>query len=276
MIEKKTEEKDHMSHAQMQDFFEKILKLETPPVAVKFVKRGEERPAGLSTNIKPISFCQALTVARQGNYSVYLTRENLSCPNARMAFGLGNEEEIRRDRENQVSKYHKYSPNKQAWEKVVDKKFAIPAGEIIGVGVAPLAKAKFSPDALIFTVVPWQAYYLMNGYLYMTGDGPMNFTMASNSLVCGYSAGIAGWAKKINIATACSGGRGYAGTESIHMYFSLPWELVNIEIEGLRQRAKVAPYPGLITLPLGVPKSEKHFFRENKADEASEERDQPE
>ena len=276
MIEKKTEEKDHMSHAQMQEFFEKILKLETPPVAVKFVKRGEERPAGLSTNIKPISFCQALTVARQGNYSVYLTRENLSCPNARMAFGLGNEEEIRRDRENQVSKYHKYSPNKQAWEKVVDKKFAIPAGEIIGVGVAPLAKAKFSPDALIFTVVPWQAYYLMNGYLYMTGDGPMNFTMASNSLVCGYSAGIAGWAKKINIATACSGGRGYAGTESIHMYFSLPWELVNIEIEGLRQRAKVAPYPGLITLPLGVPKSEKHFFRENKADEASEEGDQPE
>jgi len=276
MIEKKTEEKDHMSHAQMQEFFEKILKLETPPVAVKFVKRGEERPAGLSTNIKPISFCQALTVARQGNYSVYLTRENLSCPNARMAFGLGNEEEIRRDRENQVSKYHKYSPNKQAWGKVVDKKFAIPAGEIIGVGVAPLAKAKFSPDALIFTVVPWQAYYLMNGYLYMTGDGPMNFTMASNSLVCGYSAGIAGWAKKINIATACSGGRGYAGTESIHMYFSLPWELVNIEIEGLRQRAKVAPYPGLITLPLGVPKSEKHFFRENKADEASEEGDQPE
>ena len=78
-----------------------------------------------------------------------------------------------------------------------------------------------------------------------------------------------GWEKRINMATACSGGRGYAGTESIHLYFSLPWELVDLEIEGLRQRAKVAPYPGLITIPLGVPKSEKHFFRENKPEEDS-------
>jgi uncharacterized protein (DUF169 family) len=261
MTERKTEEKPRMNHAEMQDFFERTLKLETPPVAVKFVRKGEKKPMGLSTNIKPISFCQAVTISRQGNYCVYLTRKNVSCPNARMAFGLGTEEEIRRDREDQVSKYQKYSSKKEAWEKVVDKKFAIPPGEVVGVGVAPLAKAKFSPDALIFTVVPWQTYYLMNGYLYITGDGQMNFTMANNSLVCGYSAGIAGWEKRINMATACSGGRGYAGTESIHMYFSLPWELVDLEIEGLKQRAKVAPYPGLITIPLGVPKPEKHFFR---------------
>jgi uncharacterized protein (DUF169 family) len=119
------------------------------------------------------------------------------------------------------------------------------------------------PDALLFTVVPWQAYYLMNGYLFMTQDAPVNFTMATNSLVCGYAAGIAGWDKKINMATACTGGRSYAGTESTHMYFALPWELVDLEIEGLRQRAKVSPYPGLITIPVGVPKPEKHFFKED-------------
>jgi uncharacterized protein (DUF169 family) len=270
MTERTTGEGVRMNHAEMQDFFERTLKLETPPVAVKFVRKGEDKPKGLSTNIKPISFCQAVTIARQGNYSVYLTREKLSCPNARMAFGLGTPEEIGRDRENQISKYHKYAPRKEAWEKVVDKKFAIPPGEVMGVGVAPLARAKFSPDALIFTVVPWQAYYLINGYLYLTGDGSMNFTMANNSLVCGYSAGMAGWRKRINMATACSGGRGYAGTESIHIYFSLPWELVDLEIEGLKQRAKVAPYPGLITVPLGVPKSEKHFFGGGHPEEDSE------
>lgn len=267
MSERSAEKKLGMGHAEMQDFFERTLKLEGPPVAVRFVRKGEEKPRGLSTNIKPISFCQAVTISRQGNYSVYLTRETMSCPNARLAFGLGTEEEIRKDRENQISKYQKYSPKKEAWEKVVDKKFAIPPGEVMGVGVAALARARFIPDALLFTVVPWQAYFLMNGYLYMTGDAPMNFIMASNSLVCGYSAGIAGWEKKINLATACSGGRGYAGTESIHMYFSLPWELVEIEVEGLKQRAKVAPYPGLITIPLGVPKSEKHFFRGDQPDE---------
>jgi uncharacterized protein (DUF169 family) len=261
-VEKKELEKQKKTYAEMQDFFERTLKLETPPVAIKFIRKGEEKPKGLSTNIKPISFCQAVTIARQGNYSVYLTRENLSCPNARMAFGLGTPEEVKRDRDNQISKYHKYAPNKEAWEKVVDKKFAIPPGEVTGVAVAPLAKAKFVPDALIFTVVPWQAYYLLNGYLFVTGDAPLNFTMATNSLVCGYAAGISGWDKKINMTTACSGGRSYAGTESTHMYFSLPWELVEIEIEGLKQRAKVASYPGLITIPVGVPKPEKHFFKE--------------
>jgi len=255
------QEKSKMSYTEMQDFFERTLKLETPPVSVKFVRKGEDKPKGLSTNIKPISFCQAITISRQGNYSVYLTKENISCPNARMAFGLGNAEEIKRDRENQISKYHKYAPNKEVWEKMVDKKFAIPPGEVIGVAVAPLARAKFVPDALIFTVVPWQAYFLMNGYFFITGDVSLHFTMATNSLVCGYSAGMAGWDKKINMTTACSGGRSFAGTESIHLYFSLPWELVDIEIEGLRQRSKVAPYPGLITIPLGVPKPEKHFFK---------------
>jgi uncharacterized protein (DUF169 family) len=249
------------SYPEMQDFFERTLKLETPPVAIRFVRKGEEKPKGVSTNIKPISFCQAVTIARQGNYSLYLSRSNISCPNARMAFGLGTPEEIAQDRESQVSKFHKYAPNKEVWEKLVDKKFSIPPEEVIGVAVAPLARAKFVPDALIFTVVPWQAYYLMNGYLFMTGDVPLHFTMATNSLVCGYAAGIAGWAKKINMTTACSGGRSYAGTESIHIYFALPWELVDIEIEGLKHRSKVAPYPGLITIPLGVPKPEKHFFK---------------
>jgi uncharacterized protein (DUF169 family) len=74
----KAEEEPRMSHLEMQDFFEKTLKLETPPVAVKLVRKGEEKPRGLSTNIKPISFCQAVTIARQGNYSVYLVRESMS------------------------------------------------------------------------------------------------------------------------------------------------------------------------------------------------------
>jgi uncharacterized protein (DUF169 family) len=179
-----------------------------------------------------------------------------------MAFGLGTPEEVAKDREHQIKRFEKYAPNQEAWEKVVDRKFAIPPGSVEGIAVAPLAKARFEPDCLVFTVVPWQAYYLMNGYLYMTGDVPLTFTMATNSLVCGYSAGIAGWEGKINMATACTGGRGYAGTESIHMYYSLPWEYVDITLEGLKKRDKKAPYPGLITIPMGVPKSEKHFFRE--------------
>lgn len=85
-----TEEKKKLTYAEMQDFFERTLKLITPPVAVKFVRPDEEKPKGLATNIKPMTFCQAVTVARQGGYSVYLERGTISCYNARVAFRLGS------------------------------------------------------------------------------------------------------------------------------------------------------------------------------------------
>jgi uncharacterized protein (DUF169 family) len=254
-------ERSSVSYREIQEGFERILKLETPPVAVKFVKPGEERPKGVSSNIKPVSFCQAMTVARQGGYAVYLTRKTLSCSNARMAFGMGTPEEIAKDRQEQIGIFDWYAPDREAWEKVVDTKFAISPGSVVGIAVAPLGKARFVPDCLLFTVNPWQAYHLMNGYLYMSGDAHLTFTMANNSLVCGYSAGIAGWEGKINLATACAGGRAYAGTEATQMYFSLPWKHAEVTLEGVKQRDKKTAYPGLITIPMGVPKSEKHFFR---------------
>ena len=260
-VKNNTEKGKKLTYAEMQDFFERTLKLITPPVAVKFVRPREEKPKGLATNIKPMTFCQAVTIARQGGYSVYLERGTLNCYNARISFGIGTEEEINKDIEKSIeTTIGKYAPTREIAAKIVMNKFRIGAGEVKGVAVAPLGKAKFVPDALIFTCFPWQAYYLTNAYLWMTGDVPIHFEIATNSLVCGYSAGIAGWKKKINCCTACTGGRAYGGTESTEVYWSMPWELVDVIIEGLKERSKRCPYPSLINIPLPAPASEKHFF----------------
>ena len=58
--EKMKGEAEQLTYEEMQDFFERTLKLITPPVAVKFVMRGEEKPSGLARNIKPITFCQGV------------------------------------------------------------------------------------------------------------------------------------------------------------------------------------------------------------------------
>jgi uncharacterized protein (DUF169 family) len=250
-----------LTYTEMQDFFERTLKLQTPPVAVKFVKPGEARPPGLACNIKPMTFCQTVTVARQGGYPVYLERRTLSCYNARIAFGLGTPKEIEKDIQTAIeTTTGKYVPTPELSRKIVLTKFRIPAGEVIGVGVAPMGKAQFVPDALIFTCTPWQAYYLTNAYLWMTGDSPVRFEAATNSLVCAYSAGLAGWKKQLNCCTACTGGRAYGGTESTEVYWSTPWELVALLIEGLKERSRRSPYPSLINIPLPTPAPEKHFF----------------
>jgi uncharacterized protein (DUF169 family) len=250
-----------LTYAEMQDFFERTLKLQTPPVAVKFVKPGEARPSGLASNIKPMTFCQAVTVARQGGYPVYLERPTLSCYNARIAFGLGTAEEIQKDIQKAIeTTTGKYAPTRELAEKIVMTKFRIGAGEVIGVGIAPIGKAQFVPDALIFTCTPWQAYYLTNAYLWMTGGIPLRFEVATNSLVCAYSAGLAGWKKQLNCCTACTGGRAYGGTESTELYWSIPWEMVDPLIQGLKERSRKSPYPSLINIPLPTPAPEKHFF----------------
>jgi uncharacterized protein (DUF169 family) len=268
--ENKKEKKEQLTYEEIQDFFERTLKLITPPVAVKFVMRGEEKPSGLAKNIKPITFCQGVTVARQGGYSIYLERETLACYNARICFGLGTEEEVSKDIENSIEKtVGKYAPTRKMATKIVMNKFRIPAGKVKGVGIAQLGKARFIPNALIFTCFPWQSNYLTNAYLWMTGDVPIYFETAPNSLVCGYSAGIAGWKKKINCCTACTGGRAYAGTESTEVYWSLPWEYVDTVIEGLKGRSMRNPYPSLINIPIPVPAPENHFFRTKSLTEKS-------
>lgn len=132
--------------------------------------------------------------------------------------------------------------------------------------ITPPVAVKFVPDALIFTCFPWQAYYLTNAYLWMTGDVPLQFETATNSLICAYSAAIAGWKKKINCCPSCTGGRAYGGTESTEVYRSMPWELVDIIIEGLKGRSQRSPYPSLINIPIPAPASEKHFFTKKEED----------
>lgn len=260
--EEKKEKKEQLTYEEMQDFFERTLKLITPPVAVKFVTIGEKKPRGLAENIHPITFCQAVTIARQGGYSIYLEKETLACYNARICFGIGTEEEINKDIEKSIeTTTGKYAPTKEMAAKIVRNKFRIPAGKVKGVGVTQLGWASFVPDALIFICFPWQANYLTNAYLWMTGDVPLHFEAATNSLVCGYGAGIAGWKKKINCCTACTGGRAYAGTESTEVYWSMPWEYVDTVIKGLKGRSLRNPYPSLISISIPVPSPETHFFR---------------
>lgn len=264
------EEKEQLSYEEMQDFFERTLKLITPPVAVKFVMRGEERPMGLSGRVYPITFCQAVTIARQGGYSIYLKRETLSCYNARICFGIGTEKEINKDIETSIeTTIGVYGPTREIATKLVKSKFCIPRGKVKGVGIAQLGKAKFIPDALIFTCFPWQANYLTNAYLWITGEVPIYFETATNSLVCGYSAGIAGWKKKINCCTTCTGGRAFAGTESSEVYWSMPWEYVDKVIEGLKGRSVRNPYPSLISISMSDPSPVTHFFRTKDATDES-------
>jgi len=70
----------------MSQRMEKILGLDTPPLAVKIVKKEENSP---SVNSPPHKsrYCQLLMLARKGQ-TLMLTAEDLACPAAKAALGL--------------------------------------------------------------------------------------------------------------------------------------------------------------------------------------------
>ena len=250
-----------VSNAEMASALEARLRLDAAPVAVKMVPVGKEPPDGLLERSKVLTFCQFLSAAATGGYPFWVTRENLGCPNARIAFGMYDPRQDAALMEKAIKNHvGVYAPNPEAARKLIASKPAMPAGEVQGLAVAPLAKASFEPDAVLMVVVPWQAYFALDDYLYATGDAPLTIEVGTNSLVCAYGAVRAGYLGKIGLTSACTGGHNYAGIERTQMSLAFPGSKLEALLEGIRERSKRVPYPGMIAMPAPTPMPPKHIL----------------
>jgi len=250
-----------MSNAEMAGALEERLRLDSAPVAIKMVPEGQEPPDGLLERSKVLTFCQFVVAAATGRYPFWVTRENLGCQNARIAFGMYDPERdvalVERAVKNTVGVY---APDAESARKLIASKPAIPPGQVAGLAVAPLARAFFEPDAVMMLVVPWQAYFAMDDYMYATGDAPLLLEAGTNSLVCAYCAVRAGHLGKISLTTACSGGRNYAGIERTQLTLAFPASKLEALMAGMRERSRRVPYPGMIAMPAPTPIPPKHIL----------------
>ncbi len=250
-----------MSNAEMAGVLEERLRLDGTPVAIRMILRGEEPPDGLLERSKVLSFCQFVTAAATGRYPFWVTGENLGCYNARIAFGMYDPERDAGLMEKAVrTTIGVYAPNAEAARRLIASKPALPPGQANGIAVAPLARATFQPDAVLMIVVPWQAYYAMDDYMYVTGDAPLPMEVGTNSLVCAYGAVRAGHLGKISLTPACTGGRNYAGIERTQMVLAFPGSKLEALMAGMRERSRRIPYPGMIAMPAPVPLPPKHIL----------------
>jgi uncharacterized protein (DUF169 family) len=248
--------------------FEQLLKMATPPVALRFIRTDESVPSGLLRQTKCLTFCQFVSAATTGGYPFLLTRENLGCLNARVNFGLedyAGDPEVRAS----LAKSHvgSYARDLETAFCVVDSKPKIPFGWLQAIAVAPLGKATFTPDVLILPLLPWQAYFAINGYLYEIGESSLLLRFGANSLMCSYLAVYAGYGHEINLATACSGGHAYAGIQTIDMFLAAPWEKAEAMLRGLSARSMNYPYPGMIAMPTPAPMPTKHILRPDRKEQ---------
>lgn len=247
--------------AQVARTIEERLKLDSAPVAVKMVASTEDPPLGLIQNTKVLSFCQFVAAAATGGYPFWMDRHNLGCTSGRIAFGLYDPSL----REPLLEKAIKttlgmYAPDSETARRNIAARPAIPPGQLKGVAIAPLSKARFEPDALLILVTPWQAYFAIDDYLYASREATLSLEIGTNSLICAYGAVRAGHLDKIALTTACSGGRVYAGIERTQMVIAFPKTKLEALVEGMHQRARTAPYPGMVAMPAPIPMPPKHIL----------------
>lgn len=249
------------TNSEMATAIEDRLRLDGAAVAVKLVPAGEEPPDGLIERTKVLSFCQFVTAASGGRYPLWVTRENLGCPNARIAFGLWDQEKDVGLLEKAVKTHvGVYAPDAGAARRLIAAKPAIPPGQIEGLAVAPLSRAFFEPDAVMLVVTPWQAYFALGDYMYATGEAPLEFQIGTNSLVCAFCAVRAAYLDRIGLTYACTGGRNYAGIERTQLTLAFPASTLPALLAGIEQRSRRVPYPGMIAMPAPVPIPPKHIL----------------
>jgi len=201
------------------------------PLAVA-VSDSEEIPPKLKRPLKDmgkkIAICQAFAIARRYGWGLALTKEDISCPPAKIAFGFEPSVEYYVEGTICVGLYTKDKEAGKKCEACVPK---FGYNEIKTILMAPIGRENFKPDIYVFYGNSAQVLRLLNGRLYSTGGG---LTSQINGRIdC---ADIIIRTKKedeCQVILPCYGDRLFGQTQDWEMIFTIPESKVDIVIEGL-------------------------------------------
>ncbi len=227
------------------EFISNDLRLRTLPLATKFLSTASfpdrtRRPREALG--KRITICQAVTMARVYGWMVGLTKEDLICVPAMIAFGFTGASEqkatigklfcevsLAKDRDSALSEAESMS--------------TIPSGEYQAVLLSPLAKAGFDPDTITIYGNPAQIMWLIQAWTYSSGQRVAgNFggkVECTEYLIAPFESGAP------RVAIPGNGDRIFSMTQDDEMVFALPASSLSALCDGLKSAGKQigARYP---------------------------------
>nr|WP_152947284.1 DUF169 domain-containing protein [Desulfofundulus thermobenzoicus] len=233
-----------MTYAEAQEIFERLLKLDYHPVAIKFfdsLEEAEKYEAEKKAAAK-ITFCQFTAASRMANYVLKGTDENIMCDNCLTTFGF------REPSDEEAKGHEKYVVDPEFAKEVLKTKPRMPLGQMKAFLTAPLAKTPVEPDVVMFICNPLQAYHILNDYIGAFKVHPLQFNHTVNSAVCG---GVV-WTfltHKPNMNTMCSGSYTSGKTEKGEVNVFIPGDQILGVARQLKYRTEVChgasfPYTG--------------------------------
>jgi uncharacterized protein (DUF169 family) len=235
-----------MDTAILQQYDERLnqlLRLNTFPVAVRFLRSEDEVPPRAKRPAKDlhnrITTCQAISFSRRYGWVIALGREDSSCVLGSVALGL----------EKRLGHYADgnlcvdlYTDSLKAGRASEDSVPRLPEGRYVGVVTAPLNRAAFEPDTIIIYGNGAQVMRLGQAWLWKRG-GTMNSEFRGR-VDCADLA-IAPMLKgEPQMIVPCTGDRIFGQVQDHEVAFSFPFPLMDEILEGLEATHKAGTrYP---------------------------------
>lgn len=229
------EENASMTFPEAQELFERLLKLDYHPVAIKFFRSEEEANQYRAEKkaAAKMTFCQFTTGSRMGNHVLKGTAENILCENCLTSFGY------QAPSEKEAMGHFKYVIDAEYTNKVLETKPRFPLGEMYGFLTAPLAKTPVDPDVVMFVCNPFQAYHILNDYIGAFHVHPLQFYHTVNSAVCGGAV----WSymnQKPQMNVMCAGSYTSGKTEKGEVNVFIPGGQIMAVARQLALRTKIS------------------------------------
>ncbi len=207
-----------------------LLGLKGSPVAVKLVKTQAEIPPGLQKIDEKHRHCQFVQEARLRGLTGYATRAEHQCKGGASVMGIEPAPEIVAD----GTTYQKLG-NFKTVEGAVETVHAIPRLDETNYAsvYAPLEKAAFEPDVVVFVVTPRQALRLSQAYLHTSG-GRISSDYSGIQSLCADAVVAVRQRGVPNMTLGCNGSRKYSGIAEDEVILGFPAQDLGPMVEALR------------------------------------------
>jgi len=214
---------------------EEILGLDTLPVAVKIVKSDESLP-NIKEPAQRSRYCQLLMLAKKGQ-TLMLTAENIACPAAKAALGLGPLAE-------KISTGEMLCTlglfrSKEAAAKTMSMIPRIKLGATKAVVAGPLRDFPMEPDVVVVESVPEHIMWLGLAANFKEG-GRLNFNSSIFQAECVDVTTVPYLTGKVNMTPGCYGCRQATDTPPEHMFIGIPAKLLPEIVESLEALSEKA------------------------------------
>lgn len=236
----------HHNYPEAAETIRNDLRLKAFPLAVKFLKDKSDFPEKTRQPSavlgKRVTICQGVTMARIYGWTVGLTREDLNCVPAMIAFGFSGAS----DQAETLGKLFcevEFVRDEQQAVNDAAAMIHLENKECEALVLAPLQKGLFDPDTIVFYGNPAQIMRLIQACVYVVGR-----SIASSfggKVECSAYLAAPYKTQAPRVVIPGMGDRIFSMTQDDEMVFTIPGTLLEELIEGLDKAGKKigARYP---------------------------------